>query len=202
MFARKFSTINPFRTFILIHSGPLQHVHDCSRPRTVHAMTMKRKTSDVHVWSFFFLRKKGRKRKKRTNEEEIEEGSVVYPGNTFDCDRHTSPHLTARVCRPRITLTFLPSNGLDSDSTSAGPQRTYADSLAAPNTVHVPSRSTKALSTSDDRNTLRNVLQSPPTRAQAGAECPHTSASTGQPGAVNHPRRGVQPLESDDEDDL
>ena len=58
------------------------------------------------------------------------------------------------------------------------------------------------LSTSDDRDTLRKVVQSPPTRAQAGAECPHTSASTGQPGAVNHPRRGVQPLESDDEDDL
>ena len=48
----------------------------------------------------------------------------------------------------------------------------------------------------------RKVLQSPPTRAQAGAERPLTSVSTGQPGAVNHPRRGVQPLESDDEDDL
>ena len=93
--------------------------------------------------------------------------------------------------------------GIDSDSTTAGPQRTYADSLAAPNTVHVPSsRSAKVLSMSDDRDTLRKVLQSPPTRAQAGAERPHTSVSTGQPGAVNHPRRGVQPLESDDEDDL
>ena len=29
--------------------------------------------------------------------------------------------------------------GIDSDSTTAGPQRTYADSLAAPSTVHVPS---------------------------------------------------------------
>ena len=60
--------------------------------------------------------------------------------------------------------------GIDSDSTTAGPQRTYTDSLATPNTVHVPSRSAKVLSTSDDRDTLRKVLQSPPTRAQAGAE--------------------------------
>ena len=44
--------------------------------------------------------------------------------------------------------------------------------------------------------------EGPGSRLCIGAEFPHTSASTGQPDAVHHPRRGVQPLESDDEDDL
>ena len=41
---------------------------------------MKRKTSDVHVWSYFIIFFfENEKMKKRTKEEAIEENPVVYP---------------------------------------------------------------------------------------------------------------------------
>ena len=56
-----------------LYSGPRSYIG----PRYDHEKTFMFEV-------FFVMRNKGRKLKKRTKEEEIGEGPVVYPGNAFD----------------------------------------------------------------------------------------------------------------------
>ena len=89
--------------------------------------------------------------------------------------------------------------GLDSDS-ATGPQPTYADQASCPLSAPRPGKvSSTALAAHASHGP---IPQSSRAQAPVGAERPHSRSSTGQPVAVGHLRRGVQPLESDHEDDL
>ena len=89
--------------------------------------------------------------------------------------------------------------GLDSDS-AAGPPPTYANQASCPLSAPRPGKvSSTALAAHASHGP---IPQSSHAQAPVGAERSHSRSSTGQPVAVGHLRRGVQPLESDDEDDL
>ena len=99
-----------------------------------------------------------------------------------------------------------PSQAQPATHSATGPQPTYADRASCPLSAPRPGKvSSTALAAASAAHASHGPIpQSSRAQAPVGAERPHSRdrSSTGQPVAVGHLRRGVQPLESDDEDDL
>ena len=91
--------------------------------------------------------------------------------------------------------------GRDSDS-DTGPKLTYADQASCPLSAPYTAPRPEKVSSTAAHASHAPTLQSSRAQAPVGARRPHSRSSTGQPVAAGHLRRGVQPLESDDEDDL
>ena len=134
----------------------------------------------------------------------------THTPDTIDHDPLTPP-MTNNSTAVGEPTPFPPSNhdhipavqrlGLDSDS-ATGPQPTYADRASFPLSAPRPGKVSSTALAAAAHASHGPIPQSSRAQAPVGTERPHSRSSTGQPVAVGHLRRGVQPLESDDEDDL
>ena len=134
----------------------------------------------------------------------------THTPDTIDHDPPTPP-MTNNSTAVGEPTPFPPSNhdhipavqrlGLDSDS-ATGPQPTYADRASCPLSAPQPGKVSSTALAAAAHASHGPIPQSSRAQAPVGVERPHSRSSTGQPVAVGHLRRGVQPLESDDEDDL